>query len=341
MNPRNSSAHNFYDLIMNSPDRLEFIRNLVDPTSPVFESEWLDFKGADNINDKILKEVWSKSLSAFANTEGGVLLWGIDARKDEESGIDAACDFSLCQNPANLKSRLLELHHTATDPPVAGVEIEHINDPSEGDKGFVVCLIPESNFKPHRTEYLKNKPYYIRAGDDFVIPSPSLLRQLFFPQSHSYLWVEVSAKWDASVTVGEWGDPVESGHVEFEVRIHNTGTSTAKELYIVIQSSNQHAYGISHEDWDTKNNPQGLLALEAKRPLHPGVVSELVNLSFNTGVIVREVNVDPRVIPNLEDIWFRFLMYGLDSKPQISIVNFDTKEIIRKAIKKGITEESI
>ena len=64
----------------------------------------------------------------------------------------------------------MELHHQATDPPVLNVEIESYPDPGASGAGFVVCLVPESPFRPHRAEHVTNKPYYIRAGDDFVIP---------------------------------------------------------------------------------------------------------------------------------------------------------------------------
>jgi len=50
--------------------------------------------------------------------------WGVDARKDQATGVDAACGLSLVKNLPTFKSRLNELHHQATEPPVLGVEIE-------------------------------------------------------------------------------------------------------------------------------------------------------------------------------------------------------------------------
>src|SRR6266446_2165588 len=47
------------------------------------EDEFLDFKTGKGNTDNH-KGTWSKLLSAFANTEGGVLVWGVDARTPKQ-----------------------------------------------------------------------------------------------------------------------------------------------------------------------------------------------------------------------------------------------------------------
>lgn len=342
MNGRHSTAHQFFDRIKSSPNPVAFIKGLVNRESPVFEGEWLEFKGATSLkssaNEKSIREIWAKSLSAFANTEGGVLVWGIDARKDRVSDVDFASDLSPCSNPAWLKSRLLELHHDATDPPVGGVEIEHFADPFDDGAGFVVCLIPESGFKPHRAEQVKNKPYYIRAGDDFVIPSPALLRQLFFPHTHSFLWVEVAADWNASITTGEWGDAQEHAEVTFKVRLHNSGTATAREVYVVVQINPGLDVRRVYDDWSVRSSPQGALAYEAKRPFHPGAVSELIDCSMAAGVSTVHHSGLQTVIPDSGDVHLRFLMYAADREPQVAAVTFNQEEVVGKAAKPGTVQ---
>src|SRR5208337_179338 len=115
-----------------------------------------------------IKETWSKALSAFANSAGGVLIWGIHAAKKD--GVDEAQSFRLVPNPKALATRLMTLHHEATDPPLTGVRVEPFTDPTEGRKGFVVCLIPQGDFVPYRAEH-SDRQYYIRVGDDSIIPS--------------------------------------------------------------------------------------------------------------------------------------------------------------------------
>ena len=312
MNGRSSSAHVLFDQIKTGG--LSVLNGMVNSSSPSFEEEWLDFKGATPVPpDNDIKKIWSKALSGFANTGGGVLVWGIDARLDPTTNISCASALSLVPDPNVLKSRLMELHHQSTDPPVANVEIEPYPDPGAGGAGFVVCLIPESPFRPHRAEHLTNKPYYIRAGDDFVIPSPALLRHLFFPHTYSHLWVEVV---------------VDAREIKYRVRIHNSGTATAQGVFVVLQTDFRGKF-FAGSGWTEISNPQGQVAFAAKRAIHPGAVSELVVMNQSTDI--------PSPSPFLP-VHFRFLMYAHDREPQVATVTFSDAEIEGKAVKRGVAE---
>jgi hypothetical protein len=58
-------------------DLLKSLPNLTDKT---FESDWLDFK-TGKARDEDIKRIWSKIIGAFANSEGGVVVWGIVSKK--------------------------------------------------------------------------------------------------------------------------------------------------------------------------------------------------------------------------------------------------------------------
>lgn len=58
---------------MAEADPAAVLRNYVDSAEPIFETEWRDFKGARGKNNtpidaKEIQKIWSKALSAFANT---------------------------------------------------------------------------------------------------------------------------------------------------------------------------------------------------------------------------------------------------------------------------------
>jgi predicted HTH transcriptional regulator len=112
------------------------------------ESEWLDFKAADRIDDKSIRENWSKALSGFANTEGGVLIWGIDARRDKDSGIDCASALALAPDADLLAQKLIDLLLDAVSLALIGVQVRSFKKPG-GKEGFVVCLVPEGSHKAH------------------------------------------------------------------------------------------------------------------------------------------------------------------------------------------------
>jgi len=180
------------------PDTVALLNGMVNSNPPTFEDEYLEFKGAtDPTTSREIdpKKTWSEALAGFATTGGGVLIWGIDARKDP-SGVDHAGALNLVPNPAMWKSRLQELHLHATDPPVPGVLVEAYSDSANTGKGFVVCYIPESDYKPHRAE-MGGKRWVMRSGNNFVDVSPSVLRSLFFPHRQSYISIQVASRIDS------------------------------------------------------------------------------------------------------------------------------------------------
>ncbi|EEF57492.1 AlbA family DNA-binding domain-containing protein [Pedosphaera parvula] len=188
MEPLLSQAQ-FYFERFTGEKAVEILMGLPAEMPKVFESEWLDFKsGKSKKND--IPEIWSKALGGFANNEGGVLVWGIVADKDQVTEIDAVQGVELVQDVFQLKTRLQELHRHATDPPVPRVEIVAVPISPQGKEGFVVCLIPESPLKPHRSENMGRR-YFLRMGDSCQECSPSVLKLLFYPKSASRVHVGV------------------------------------------------------------------------------------------------------------------------------------------------------
>lgn len=170
-----SAAKLYFDEIL--AGGVTLLESLPGNPEPVIETEWRDFQQEES---KSLKEAWSEMLSGFANTEGGVVVWGVRAKKEKGNPMDCVTGLDKVLKPAEWAERLRGWLLEATDPPVSGVVIKPI--PEVGGPGFVVCHIPESQHKPHRAEFLENKPYKIRTGSNFIDPNPSHLRSMFFPQ---------------------------------------------------------------------------------------------------------------------------------------------------------------
>ena len=152
---------------------LNFLLSLPGLPEKTFENDWLDFK-TGKVQDDDIKRIWSKIVGAFANNEGGVIVWGLESKKDKISGIDAVSSVEYVPDVFALKSRLMELRHGAADPPIADISIKEIPISSGSSEGFVVCFIPESNMKPHRSEFAE-KRFYLRMGDSSRECSVSLI----------------------------------------------------------------------------------------------------------------------------------------------------------------------
>jgi hypothetical protein len=104
---------------------------------------------------------FSKLLSAFANSDGGVILWGV--RTEMTHGREVASTLQPISDPAEFASRLARLVPNATQPVIDGVQIETIESAKEG-YGYVKCLIPASDRAPHRAMQA-DREYYGRTTD--------------------------------------------------------------------------------------------------------------------------------------------------------------------------------
>lgn len=139
------------------------------------EDHTLDFKliGEDGDCKKIVKndrKNLAKGISGFANAEGGVLIWGVDARKDDEeedSGLKVDCAQKLCpiQSVPAALSALMSDTHGAVSPSVVGVFHEIIFNNSN-DSGFIKTYVPKSDGGPHMAK-MGLDHYFRRSGDSF------------------------------------------------------------------------------------------------------------------------------------------------------------------------------
>jgi len=96
---------------------------------------------------------FSRALSGFANSDGGVLVWGVETDKEERASA-----LKPIAHVAEFAARLKKSMLNAVQPMVDGIVIETITDSSDPAAGFVRCLVPRSDKTPHRA---------LRAGRDY------------------------------------------------------------------------------------------------------------------------------------------------------------------------------
>ncbi|MDT0123888.1 ATP-binding protein [Paenibacillus sp. RRE4] len=157
------------------------IKNMIGTTE---ENLFLDFKRKANpLVDGLKREdktTYAKALSGFSNASGGVIVWGIDARKEGNTGPDVASEEKPIAGLKRFLTDLNSLISDALDPVNTGVinrEI-YLNDDSECDKGFIVSYVPASDLPPHRAMCTENI-YYTRAGDNFIMMEHFMLEDAF------------------------------------------------------------------------------------------------------------------------------------------------------------------
>jgi len=124
-----------------------------------------------------------RALSGFANSEGGVILWGVDCRRGEHGADVARCKYPLADSAAFV-SWLENAISGCTLPACPGVRSISIS--GSGSTGFAATYVPKSARAPHQD--LAKGGYYIRAGSDFLPAPYGVLAGLFGKRPEPFIF---------------------------------------------------------------------------------------------------------------------------------------------------------
>jgi len=129
------------------------------------ETLHLEFKSVtrSDLSSRDDKHNLAAALSGFANSDGGLIVWGVDARKNDDE-LDCAVALKEITGVAAFTSRLNELTGEAVLPRIDGVRHRPLARPN--GNGFAVTLIPESDAGPHMAKLGEDR-YFKRSGTSF------------------------------------------------------------------------------------------------------------------------------------------------------------------------------
>jgi|SRR5271157_589495 len=213
------------------------IQSLID--EQVSEELFIDYKRVTNDGEnprleQADRENFARAVCGFANSEGGVIVWGVDCRNDPQRG-----DVPSTKHPIRNVKRFLSYLEGATSgcslPPHDGVR-HHAIEVSDTKDGFVVTFVPKSMFAPHQCIVGKYKDrYYVRVGSNFEMAPHGLLAGMFGRQPVP----NVFHMWGCGgkTSPQSWAPPVShyptsTPYVWIEVTIRNHGVTVVRDVYV-------------------------------------------------------------------------------------------------------------
>jgi hypothetical protein len=119
------------------------------------ESQTLDFKQALPGNDSVAKHEFYADICAFANTQGGDIVYGVSEDADGRAGNV----IPLADNPDVTALRLQDMAMNGIEPKITGIHVRAV--PVAGGNVFI-ARVPRSVHAPHRVK--TNQHFFIREG---------------------------------------------------------------------------------------------------------------------------------------------------------------------------------
>ncbi|MDP2316554.1 MAG: ATP-binding protein [Pseudomonadota bacterium] len=167
-----------------------------------------------------------KALSGFANSRGGVIVWGIDCVGNDPMSRGIAPGV---ESVGSFKGVVRSLLGKASTPALADIRLDVIELPSVPGKGALLMYVPQREYGPVRAGVGEGTDrYYFRAGDSFLAVPHDVLAAMFgrTPPPNVFWKVVIASNRPAFV-----GREVK---IEAAIVLHNKGQALGFHPYFTV-----------------------------------------------------------------------------------------------------------
>ncbi len=189
------------------------------------ESTYLEFKhGKALINDERCKDEIAKDISAFANADGGVLIYGIEEKNHVAKNI-APFDGSVFT-----KEWLEQIINSRIRRTIPGLLIEPIRIRKNVKQSVYVVRIPKSPYAPHQT---KDKHFYRRRNFQVVEMEEYEIREAYSRPNQTVL--KLCAPVIETLPPSHHQSKITAYHVKVSISIENIGKAIEDKYKLEVR----------------------------------------------------------------------------------------------------------
>jgi hypothetical protein len=302
----------------------EFLKTLPDAAAvaalaSVGASESLHFDAkrcAEPLN-KDDKNNLAAALSGFANSDGGVLIYGlVAAGGDKGKGIpDVVTGVDPIKRLNSLTSELNSLVGQLTQPPVSNTRILAREFTAQNDTGFILVHVPASDAGPHRSA--RDHEYYRRHGSGFYLMEHFELAEVFGSRRRPQLEIY----WNLRVGATQGTATHRIFHTFFIVGLQNIGRGIARFPGLVLSGERNQLYGLDgNGNFGLPKRPRSdqnklIFGGGADDVVYPDSILEITALMPTLLVAEDSLNFDTRIL--------RYELYAENMLPVRSELTID------------------
>jgi hypothetical protein len=178
------------------------------------------------------KRAIAEAVSSFANSDGGVLIYGV--RSDKRGDVDVATELRPIEDIDAFASAFRVVCAVNISPELSAVNLSVIYADKARRRGFLVCEIQRSNSRPHMSTAVGVHSYYRRSFTGSALMTPSEIRDQILAIREAALVPEITIGRGGSYHPGyEWI----SVEVPIAFALRNTGDRICKNPFLRVSAS--------------------------------------------------------------------------------------------------------
>lgn len=266
------------------------------------------------------QRVLAKALSSFANSDGGVLVYGLVAKGGNRTRPDSVQGAKPVKRLAQLESETLSLMGQLTQPAIDKVVTARRGLARTSDQGFLLIYVPPSDKAPHRS--VKDREYYRRTGDTSLPMEHYEIAEMFGRRKVPRL----EFRWDLSFGGYTGAKPARVFQAQIIVGLYNPSSATAKYPALVLNGAGPCHHGL---------DGNGHTGLPRRASLHDtavfggGADDVIYPGVFHAVTKLQTINISERS-PSVSDVTISYEIYAEDMPSLRNSLTVPGAEIIER-----------